>query len=33
MRLETEQQKATKSGNEFVAIYRFNLSLFAAFCR
>jgi hypothetical protein len=25
--------EATKSGNEFAAICRFNLSLFAAFCR
>jgi len=33
MRLETEQQNATKSGNEFVAICRFNLPLFAACCR
>jgi hypothetical protein len=32
-RLETERQKATKGGNEFAAICRFNLSLFAAFCR
>ena len=30
MRLETERQKATKSGNEFVAICRFNLPPFAA---
>jgi hypothetical protein len=29
---DKKRQKATKGGNEFVAICRFNLPLFAAFC-
>jgi len=33
MRLETERQKAAKGDNEFVAICRFNLPPFVAFCR
>jgi len=32
-RPKTERQNATKGGNEFAAIYRFNLPLFATFYR
>jgi hypothetical protein len=32
-RAKPERQKATKGGNEFVAICRFNLPPFVTFCR